>query len=462
MGTAAVAKIRLTVDADAESVLDGQSRICNWLYNELLEMANVLRARYRLDQDAATGKVLYTERGLRDLLPELRRLYPFLNTVHSSPLKNAALRASDSIRRHQAAKHGRRKGGSVGWPCFRSWKANWFSLLFDEPGKGFRLDGNQLTLSLGKGLEGKRRSVTVHAPDAAKVLADKRVKNLRIVKQHGVFYAVFGIERAVPEAKPIHRAIALDPNHKNLAVGVDTEGNTVEIEDPWWLKRLDRRVDALKARRDRCHKKSVRVPITDKDGQPTGRYYWRPSKRWRRFNAAYQRAMTKRREQTKTFLATVAQRLCRYYDLVGIGDYTPQGGGFTSGMRRAMTNQSVIARFKEALSWTALKSGKVYAEFAEYGTTRTCANCGHVVTGGLDPDVRAWTCPACGQSHGRDENAARNGLQRLLRERREKGGATPPVPGSGPVPIRGRWTWRVRPSGIQSRGGRTGDAILER
>jgi putative transposase len=315
---------------------------------------------------------------------------------------------------------------------------------------------------LGKGADGKNRSVTVTAPDAAKVLDDKRVKNLRIVKQHGVFYAVFGVERPVPEPKPVNRAIALDPNHKNLAVGVDTEGNAIEIEAPWWLKCLDRRVDALKAKRDRCKKKSLRVPILDRDGNPTGRHYWRPSKRWRRFNAAYQRAMAKRREQTKTFLATVAQRLCRHYDLIGIGDYTPQGGGCTSGMRRAMNNQSVIARFKETLAWTALKSGKVDAEFAEHGTTRTCADCGHVLTGGLDPDVRAWTCPACGQSHGRDENAARNGLQRLLRERIEKGGATPPVPGSGPVPIRGRWTWRVRPSGIQSRGGRTEDAILER
>jgi putative transposase len=123
VGTPAVAKLRLEVHAEADSALDGASRICNWLYNELLEVAGVLRARYRLDQDAATGTVLYTERGLRNLVPELKRLYPFLPTVHSSPLKNAALRVSDSIRRHQAAKHGRRKGKAVGWPRFRAWKA---------------------------------------------------------------------------------------------------------------------------------------------------------------------------------------------------------------------------------------------------------------------------------------------------------------------------------------------------
>jgi len=161
-------------------------------------------------------------------------------------------------------------------------------------------------------------------------------------------------------------------------------------------------------------------------------------------------------------LATVAQRLCRHYDRVAVGGYAPRGGGINAGMRRAMNNQSVIARFKDAVSWTALKSSKVSVEFTEHGTTRTCADCGHVVAGGLDPSVRAWTCPTCQASHDRDENAARNGLRKLLAERKEKGGSVPSVPGSGPVAVRQRWTWRVRPSGIQSGGGGTGAASPER
>lgn len=450
----AAAKIRLVVDTEAEAQLDGQSRICNWLYNNLLELAGILRESYRRDPIPERGRVLYTERGLRNLLPELKELHPFLKSVHSSPLKNAALRVSDSIRRHQDARHGRRKGAPVGWPRFRPWKARWFSLLYDEPNKGFKLDGNQLRLSLGSDVEGRRLSVTVTAPDAPRVLAGKRIKNLRVVKQHGIFYAVFSVERPVPETRPVRSAIALDPNHKNLAYGVDTDGHAVEIESPWWLKQLDRRVDELKTRRDSCQKRSVLVPILNANGAPTGRYRWRPSKRWQRYDTALKRALATRREQTKTYMATVAQRLCRYYDLVGIGDYAPQGGGITTDMRRAMNNQSVIARFRDALSWTALKSGKSFAAFDESGTTRTCAGCGHRVAGGLAPDVREWTCPACGEAHIRDENAARNGLDRLLREQRKKGGATPSVPGSGPVSVTARWTWRVRPGGIRSRRGR--------
>ncbi|WP_201167924.1 RNA-guided endonuclease InsQ/TnpB family protein [Halorhodospira halophila] len=450
----AATKIRLEVEGDVAAQLDGQSRICNWLYNHLLERANNLRAQYRHTQDPEIGGLLYSKRGLRNLLPQIKEENPFIKVVHSSPLKNAALRVSDSIRRHQDARHGRRKGGPVGWPRFRSWRhSGWFSLLYDEPNKGFRIHGEQLTLSLGKDRNNQQRYVVVRAPGVQKALKGKTVNNLRIVKQQGVFYAVFGVDRPVPKPKEINHAIVLDPNHKNLAYGVDSEGNAVSIETPWWLKILDRRADELQAKRDRCCKHSVRVPVLDADAQETGRHYWRPSKRWMRYDKALQRVLAKRREQSKTYLATVANRLYRHYDWVVIGDYTPKGNGITTAMRRAMSNRSVIGQFKDTLSWTALKSGKQFSVFQEHRTTRTCSECGHAVEGGIAPGVDEWDCPCCGAHHLRDENAARNGWAVFLREQKQNnGGFQPPVPRSGPAAVRQRWTWRVRPSGIYSRG----------
>jgi len=70
--------------------------------------------------------------------------YQLLKVVHSSPLKNTALRLSDAIQTHQKSKKGKRKGKEVGWPKFRSWKQKWFSLFYDEPEKGFKIEG-QLT-----------------------------------------------------------------------------------------------------------------------------------------------------------------------------------------------------------------------------------------------------------------------------------------------------------------------------
>jgi hypothetical protein len=47
------------------------------------------------------------------------------------------------------------------------------------------------------------------------------------------------------------------------------------------------------------------------------------------------------------------------------------GGGISRGMRRAMNNQSLIGRFKETLAWVAVRSGKIYGEWDEDGSTRT-------------------------------------------------------------------------------------------
>jgi len=408
-------KMRLEVDEHTAAVLDGQSRIANWLYNRLLEEANELHRQFQETQDPEAARVLYTEYGLRNLIPALKREHPFLQTVHSSVLKNAALRLSSAIREHQKGRRGER-AGPVSWPKFRSWKRKWFSLQYDEPWKGYRLAGQTLVLSLGMALDeatGKRRRVhvSVRLAEALPGWFDpEKVRQLRLVKEGRQFYAVFTVERQVPARRVVERVIAVDPNHKNLGYGVGSDGVATEIFNPWFLKALDRRIDEVKSLRDRCKAQSVRVERDD------GTEGWRPSRRWRKLNERLDELWRVRREQTKVYLYTVANRLYREYDAVFVGNYTPHGGGISTGMRRAMNNQSLIGRFKETLAWVAVRSGKVYGEWDEDGSTRTCHVCGDEVPGGIPPGVREWTCPGCGARHLRDENAAMNGLAQVLKE----------------------------------------------
>ena len=145
----------------------------------------------------------------------------------------------------------------------------------------------------------------------------------------------------------------------------------------------------------------------------------------------------------------MAHALCRKYDCIAIGDYAPHGNGITTAMRRGMNNRSLIGRFKEVLLWTAKKSGKVCIEFDEKGTTRTCHACGYVHEEGLSPSIRRWPCPGCQTEHIRDENAAINGLRRVVRDLSQKYGTNVPiVPCSGLVSVEERWAWRVLPRGI--------------
>ena len=370
--------------------------------------------------------------------------------VHSSPLKNTALRLSEAIRTHQKSKKGKRRGKKIGWPKFRSWKRAWFSLFYDEPNKGFCIEGNSLILSLGTGQDRKRRSLTLTLTEAH-LLKNKTPRNLRIISELGVYYAIFTIQKEIPATKPISKIISLDPNHKNLAYGVDTEGKAIEIAAPRWLKNFDKSLDELKSKRDNCNKKSKKVPVLDQKGDPTGKEFYLPSKRWKKYNDALISTLHKRREQTKTFMFTGAHRLFRDYDCVAIGDYTPNGQGINTVMRRAMNNRSLIGRWKQTLAWVARKSGKTFFEFDEKGTTRTCSHCLHVVEEGIPLSLRQWPCPQCKTVHIRDENAAINGLRKVLRDLpvNIKGEYPLQVSCSDPAQINERCAWCILPRGVR-------------
>ena len=440
-------KLPLAHVKDDADTLDGQSRICNWLSNHLLELAETHRAEYIRTQNKESAKIVYSPRGLRNLLPALKERHPFLKVVHSSPLKNTALRSSKSIDDHQKSKKGKRKGKEVGWPKFKSWSRNWYSLLYDEPGKGFKVEKDILILSLGKGKDRSQRYLSIPII-GAEALEGKEIRTLRIIKELGVFYAVFTVRVSVPKTKPITNVIALDPNHKNLAYGVDTEKNGIEIVAPTWLKIYDRRMDELRSLRDRCQRKSEQIPVVDEHGQPTGKTYWKPSKQWEKRNRVLERMLRKRRDQTKLFLYTIANALYAKYDCVGIGDYAPHGNGITTKMRRGMNNRSLIGRLKETLSWVACKSGKTFLIYNEKGTTRTCHPCGCVIEGGLSPSIRRWRCPSCSSVNDRDENASKNGFREILRDLSKSGMFVPQVSGSDLVQVDERWAWRVLPGGV--------------
>jgi putative transposase len=442
--------LKLNLEPSLEEInsLDGQSRICNWLYNHLLEIALNLKTQFCQTQDQNTAKTLYTERGLRNLLPNIKQEHPFLKVVHSSPLKNTALRLSSAIQEHQKSKKGKRAGAHVNFPKFRKWKQKWFSLFYDEPEKGFKIEGQTLTISLGMGEDRKQRSLSLHLPEAH-LLKDKTIRNLRITSELGKYYAIFTLQKNLPSTKPLSKAIALDPNHKNLCYGVDTQAQGIEIAAPSFLKPFDKRIDELKSKRDRCLKKSKKCPVLDQHNKETGKHYFLPSKKWSCYNHSLERALHKRREQTKTFMFTLSHKLYREYDLVAIGDYTPHGEGLTAPMRRAMNNRSLIGRFKKTLSWVGKKSGKTFLEYNEKGTTRTCSCCHNVVEGGIHPSLRTWQCLHCKTIHLRDENAGINGLRKVLWDFSTKGEEiTSQVPSSGLALVKERWAWCALPSGV--------------
>lgn len=437
-----VVALPIQFSQEGQRILDGQSKICNWLSNHLLEKANQLKEEYKESQDEHISLQLYSKRGLRNLLPKIKEEHLFLKSVHSSPLKNVALRLSSSIQDYQKSRKGLRKGKNVGWPKFRSWKEKWFSLLYDEPNKGFKVGGNSLILSLGVDDKNKRLKLEGKLL-GAKALKGKEIRNLRVTRNFGKYQAIFTVKCPVPDEKKIHSFVSLDPNHKNLVYGVDNRGVAFEVQSPKWLKRLEKRLDELKSKRDSCKRKSYlkEVVISGKIKK-----IWEPSRAWKKYHKVLHKMLQKRREQTKTFMYTLANALCKKYDCVGIGDYTPGTVQKYKSMNRSMNNQSLIGRFKDCLSWVCLKSGKFFIEYDEKNTTRQCHNCKDILDKGLEPEIRSWNCETCQTHHLRDENAAINGLRRVKEALLKKKNL---VPGSGLAPVVERWAWKVLPRGLE-------------
>lgn len=101
-------KVETTFSRDEMLALDGQSRICNWLYNKLLDDC--------IDdyENHSNSKKLLMGRNLRDYSVTLKNDYSFLKTVYASNLKEVSARLLKSY--DGFFKNGR------GYPKHRSWK----------------------------------------------------------------------------------------------------------------------------------------------------------------------------------------------------------------------------------------------------------------------------------------------------------------------------------------------------
>ena len=374
-------------DADQRS-LDGQSRICNWLYNQLLDMC-------KKDYETGDKNKYLSGRNLRNQIPALKKINEFLKTVHSSPLKNVALRLKDSY-----VKFFR---GEAKPPHFRSWKKHWFSLFFDEPNKGFKIEDKSIKISLGKNEKNKQLRVTGELKETLKLKEGEALSTFRLCKKQKRFYGVFTIEKAdvvIPEG--IHGTwVAIDPNHKNFFETVDNTGTVVEYKNLKLIKYWDEVIDSLKSKRDVCKRKAIKK--TSKGGKS----YYVPSKRWIRLDKALTRAYECRREQIKQACYSIAHDLCKKYEKIVMGNYVPSiETAKYDNMHRSMLNQTVIGTLRKTLKWVCTKSARQFEVINEKNTTSDCCMCGYREY--KDPSIREFDCKGCGTHLYRDANSAVN------------------------------------------------------
>lgn len=384
-------KIRLVLDKEESKIIDSQSRMCSKVYNMLLELCNK-------DEENDYSNHYLEGRNLRNQVVKIKQENSYLYSVHSSPLKNAAIRLKTAFENffNESSKNE--------YPQFHSNKKKWFSLLYDEPNKGIKIQNKKIRISLGYKLDENNKKVRLYLNGtiAEEVIKNMKVKNYRITKELNCYYLIVTLEGKEKDlVSSPSKTISIDPNHTNFFVGIDNEGKSIELNNLYMIKYFDKQIDIVKSKRDKCLKKSIEC--FTKDGTP----YYISSRRYQRLDKALTKLYLKRKDQIKTALFTIAQYLCKNYDIIAIGDYVPTlDTAKYQNMHRAMLNQTPIGQFRQILEFVCAKTGKIYKKVNEANTTKTCSMCGHIES--HDPSVRSFVCPNCGKLLYRDINSAIN------------------------------------------------------
>ena len=379
-------KIELVLNEFDKKIIDSQSKTLNYLYNLLLDK---VEKEYKENNKSE----LLNGYNLRNLIPKIKEEKPYLYTIHSSPLKNVALKLKQS---YQMFFKGINKH-----PHYLSYKKKFFSLYYDEPNKGIKVDGKKIRISLGKDINNNRLYINSKIKEN---ILPYNIRNFRITKDNKKYYLIICLtknqdEKDLSSKIDRNKFIAINPNHKNMFVGIDYLGNTIEMNNFSSIKFLDKEIDKLKSKRDKCKKKSKKIETLNNN------FYFKNSKRYYRYDKALNKVYQKRREQIKCFCYTLANVLTNNYDIIAIGDYVPSKSDIKQ-INRVVINESIIGKFRKILKWVCDKKGKELIIVDEYHTTKECCNCKYEEK--KAPNVREFTCPNCGIRIERDKNSAIN------------------------------------------------------
>lgn len=348
--------------------------LCCELYNGGLQE--------RRDAWRMAGKtVRYVEQA--NQLPEIKRLRPELNDIHSQVLQHTLKRLDTAFqnffRRVKA-------GEKPGYPRFRS-RRRYDS--FTYPQGGWKLQGRKLHLS-------KIGRVRLHLSREI----EGTVKTVTIKREADGYYAVFAVE------ENHSRFIPKTGDHVGIDVGLEnfaTLSTGEVIENPRCLKTAERRLKTAQRKVSRRKRGSAR---RKKAVQSLARQH------------------LKVKRQRLDFFHKTSLQLVREFDQTVFEDLNIRGMVKNHHLARSISD-AAWGTFLAVHASKAESAGRVVVKVPAAFTSQDCSACGSRVRKSLA--VREHRCIACGFVAHRDVNAAIN-----IRKR----AGSPFGDGNGCVPVR--------------------------
>ena len=375
-------KIRLEIsDSDAQ-ILDLQSKLVVKHYNKLLEFS-----MSRLNKSKTLCSVTYSE--LKDMASKIANDNIELKNLNYSFVIGSAYTLNEAIKKFN------RKLSS--FPKFKSSQLRWMSLFFTHREGKFQdviINNKDITIKIGR-----QNPYFLNLKLKTKLIHCNKLINYRILKEGGKYYIAISMDKDFEKLPKTGESIAIDFNHSNFFMAINSRGETFEMKNLSMIKYFNKQTDCLNKK---LSKKKIET-LTNSYGFPYKVY----SKNYLKINQCLNKLNHKKKVQITAALYTIANLLVEKYDIICVGDYVPNpDDAINTTMRRAMVNNSVIAKFKTILGHVCNKTGKVLRVVNEYGTTMTCHSCGYIEK--KEPNVRIFQCPKCNKIYQRDINSAIN------------------------------------------------------
>jgi putative transposase len=215
----------------------------------------------------------------------------------------------------------------------------------------------------------------------------KQIKRIRVVRRADGYYAQFCIDtERLEKREPTGKTIGLDVGL--LHFYTDSNGQTVE--NPRFLRKSERALKRAQKRLSRTQKGSKN---RTKARGKLGRKHLRVSR------------------QRKDFAVKLARCVVRSSDLVAYEDLKVRNLVKNHHLAKSISDAS-WSLFRQWVEYFGKVFGVVTVAVPPQSTSQNCSNCGQKVQKTLS--TRTHKCPHCGYIADRDENAARNILERGL------------------------------------------------
>lgn len=312
----------------------------------------------------------------------LAKTYPFAARLNSQARQVSADRAWSAIQRfyHNCCQH---QLGKKGYPQFQHDNR---SVEYKQTGWKLHPDGRHLTFTDATAIGRLRLVGNKHQQIATFPI--KHIKRVRIVKRTDGYYDQFAVqtERKV-EHVATGRQVGIDVGLKKFYT--DSHGTT--IANPRSLRKAEKQLQRLHRRLSKTQKQSAN---RRKARQKLGKAY------------------LKMQRQREDFARKTANALVTSHDLIAFEDLKIANMVKNHALAKSISD-AAWGRFLHWVTYYGAIQTVPIVAVSPHWTSQQCCGCGQLVKKSLSE--RTHRCLQCGLVLDRDENAARNILQKALR-----------------------------------------------